>query len=99
MQVTLKTIEKLDDLLEEAEEYMECYNKHSDDQELRATYMDLARCHLDGYEKLSKCAERSCERKRQTMGDSEAYRQMCDWHKAKFEERHAKIKMMMEAAR
>lgn len=99
MHVTLKTIEKLDALLDEAKEYTECATKAADDQGLRAAYMDLARCHLDGYEKLSKEAERSFERKQQQRPDGSDYRDMCNWHKAKFEERHAQIKRMMDEMR
>ena len=99
MHVTLKTIEKLDGLLDEAHEYIECATKHTDDKSLRDIYIDLARCHLEGYEKLSKEAERAFERKAQTMPEGEIYKQMCDWHKAKFEERYAKIKLMMDQSR
>lgn len=99
MHLTLKTIEKLEALLEEADEYVDCANKAGEDQALRSAYMDLARCHFEGYEKLSQAAERTFDRKRQTMPEAEVYKEMCDWHKAKFAERAAKVKMKMEHAR
>lgn len=100
MHVTLKTIEKLDDLLDETDEYIKCANAHADDNELKATYLDLARCHFDGYERLSKCAERAVERKAQSGdGIGEGIRQMWGWQKAKFDERAAHLKMRLEQAR
>lgn len=99
MHVTLKTIEKLDNLLDEAEEYVKCATAHSDDSELKNTYMDLARCHYDGYEKLAKCVERSVERKAAGHPEGQAIKEMAGWHMDKFADRASKIKMRMEQAR
>ena len=101
MHVTLKTIEKLDNLLDEADEYVKCAHAHADDSELKGTYLDLARCHFDGYEKLSKCVERSVDRKAQSMqdGKGEALREMAGWHKDKFDKRAAEIKHRLDQAR
>lgn len=99
MQMTLKMVEKLDDLLEEAEEYIQCATMHSDNNELKSAYLDLARCHFDGYEKLSKIAERTVERKSAGMPDGQAIKQMMEWHKDKFDERASKIKHKMDQVR
>lgn len=100
MHCTLKIIEKLDDLLDEAEEYVSCSTQHGDDQDLKSAYIDLARCHYDGYEKLRKCAERCVERK-STSGHphAEAMREMAAWHFDKFDERAAKVKHKMDQVR
>lgn len=99
MHVTLKTLEKMDALLDEAHEYIDCARKVSDDPGLKSAYVDLARCHYDGYENLSREAERMMERKRATMSDGEIYKEMCEWHKDKFDERATKIKQMLEQVR
>ncbi len=101
MQVTLKLMERLDDLLDETEEYIGCAMKHADDHGLKSAYLDLARCHFDGYERLSKEAMQQEDRKKHNMqgSDSEAYRQMCDWHREKFAKRASKIKMELEQVR
>lgn len=101
MQITLKMIEKLDNLLDEAEEYVKCATQHAhDDNDLKAAYLDLARCHYDGYEKLSKIAERAVDRKATNMGERGlALKEMAEWHKDKFDERAHKIKTKMDNAR
>lgn len=101
MHVTLKTMEKLDNLLDETEEYIKCANAHADDAELKAAYLDLARCHYNGYENLSRVAEQTMDRKTRNMPDDKAsvVREMSGWYKDKFTERAAKIKAKMEAAR
>lgn len=99
MQICLKMMEKLDDLLNEADEYVQCATQHSDDNELKSAYLDLARCHYDGYEKLSKCAERMADRKAQGHQDGHAIREMVGWHKNRYEERASKIKHKLDQAR
>ncbi len=99
MQVTLKMVEKMEGLLEEADEYITCANTHSDDSELKSIYMDLARCHYDGYEKLSKCCERVVDRKRNQGPEGEALKKMAEWHKDKFDEKAAKVKLRMDHQR
>lgn len=99
MQVTLKMLEKLDNLLDETEEYIKCATMHSDDSDLKSAYLDLTRCHYDGYEKLSKCAERSIERKAAGMPEGQTFRQMVEWHKDKFDDRAAHLKTKLEQAR
>lgn len=99
MHVTLKMIEKLDNLLDEANEYITCANAHADDSELKSAYLDLARCHFDGYEKLAKCCERSVERKTQSTPAGDTMRQMYAWHKNKFDERASTIKHKLDQAR
>ena len=100
MHVTLKTMEKLDKLLTEADELVTCAST-CDDQELKSIYMDLARCHYDGYEKLSKATERAVDRKaNQYPGEKgQTIKEMATWHKDKYDERAAKIKMRMDAMR
>lgn len=99
MQVTLKMIEKLDNLLDEADEYVQCATMHTDDSELKNTYLDLARCHYDGYEKLSKCCERAVDRKSKTAQHGAAIQEMAGWHKNKFDKRAAEIKQRLDQAR
>lgn len=100
MQVTLKMVEKLDNLLDEADEYIKCATAHADDHELKSTYLDLARCHFDGYEKLSKCCERLVDRKAEAnQQDGHAIREMVGWHKDKFDDRASKIKMRLSQVR
>lgn len=99
MQITLKMVEKLDDLLDEADEYIKCATMHADDSELKAAYLDLARCHYDGYEKLSKCAERAIERKSVGSEHGSAIREMANWHKDKFDKRAMEIKHRLDQAR
>lgn len=99
MQITLKMMEKLDNLLNEADELITCATAHSDDPELKAIYLDLARCHYDGYEKLSKAAERSVERKADHMEHGHVLKEMAAWHKDKYDERAAKIKLRLDHMR
>lgn len=101
MHATLKMIEKLDDLLDETEEYLKCSNEHMEDIELKNAYMDLARCHFDGFEKLEKCYERVVERKAASKPDGvkETVIEMATWHKNKFNDRAADIKRKMEMVR
>lgn len=101
MHITLKMVEKMDNLLSESDELITCANTHTDDTELKSIYMDLARCHFENYEKLSKYCERMVERKAQGMpdGQGQALKQMAEWHKDKFDERAAKIKMRLQQAR
>lgn len=99
MHITLKMIEKLDNLLEEAEEYIECATAHSDDSELKRTYVDLATCHYEGYEKLSKYCERAIERKAHNGTEGQVIKQMADWHRNKFDEKAAKVKRRLEQLR
>lgn len=97
--VTMKMIEKLDNLLDEADEYIMCSSAHADDSDLKSAYLDLSRCHLDGYEKLAKCCDHSIERKIQSTPDGDVLRQMYAWHKNKFDERAATIKHKLEQER
>lgn len=99
MQITLKMIEKLDNLLDEADEYVSCATMHADDSELKNAYLDLARCHYDGYGKLSKCCERAVERKAKTSQHGPAIQEMAGWHKTKFDKRAAEIKQRLDQAR
>lgn len=99
MQIALKMVEKLDDLLDEADEYIKCAMMHSDDSELKSAYLDLARCHYEGYEKLSKCCERMTERKSQNSDHGHAIKEMVEWHKDKFAKRAMEIKHKLEQAR
>lgn len=101
MQSTLKMLEKLDNLLSEADEYVSCANIYSADPDLKAAYIDLARCHYDGYEKLSKCSTRITERKYANMTSEQKHmmQELVDWHKDKFDDRAAKIKMRLEQFR
>lgn len=99
MHTMLKMIEKLDNLLDETDEYIMCANAHAENPELKSTYLDLARCHFDGFEKLEKCCERAVEQKAQSMPDGQVIRQMVGWHKDKFDERAATIKHKLEQAR
>lgn len=100
MHVTLKTMEKLDDLLDEADEYVTCATAHADDHDLKSAYLDLARCHYDGYEKLAKIAERSVERKASAGGEkAQVVREMAQWHLDKFADRASKIKMRLDQVR
>lgn len=99
MQVTLKMVEKMDELLDETEELIKCANMHSDDSELKRVYVDLAMCHYEGYEKLCKVAERTVERKAASLPEGQTVRQMMEWHKDKFDDRAAKIKNKLEKIR
>lgn len=101
MQVTLKMIEKMDNLLDETDEYIKCANQHADDSDLKSAYISLAKCHYDGYEKLMHCCERAVERKSQGMpGEKgEAIREMAGWHKDKFDKRAAELKHKLEQVR
>lgn len=99
MHITLKMVEKLDNLLDEADEYIKCATMHADDTELKSTYLDLARCHYDGYEKLSKCCERMVDRKAQGTEHGQAIKEMAGWHKDKFDKRAAEIKHRLEQVR
>lgn len=99
MHVTLTMIEKMDNLLDEADEYIKCAHSSADDNDLKSAYLDLARCHFEGYEKLSKCIERAVERKAQTMPNGEAIKEMAGWHKDKFDKRAHEIKARIDKAR
>lgn len=99
MQIALKMVEKLDNLLDEADEYIKCATMHSDDNELKSAYLDLARCHFDGYEKLSKCCERMAERKAAGSEHGHAIKEMVEWHRDKFTKRAMEIKHKLENAR
>lgn len=99
MQITLKMVEKMDELLDEADDLVKCATMHSDDPELKAIYLDLARCHYEGYEKLSKVAERAVDRKSQTTEHGHVIKEMAMWHKDKFDKRAAEIKHKLEQAR
>lgn len=100
MQVTLKMCEKMDHLLDEAEELTTCAMR-CDDADLKAVYLDLARCHFDGYEKLARIAGSITERKAQNVGGEkgQVMREMVDWHKDKYRKRAEEIKKKMEEAR
>ena len=99
MQITLKMIDKLDNLLDEADEYVKCATMHADDSELKSAYLDLARCHYEGYEKLSKCCERMVERKAQGTEHGHSIQEMASWHKDKFDKRAMEIKHKLDQAR
>ena len=101
MHITLKMMEKLDNLLNEANEYVTCANAHADDSDLKNAYLELARCHYDGYENLSRAADRAMERKTRNMSDEKAsvVREMVAWHKDKYDERAKKIKEKIEQSR
>lgn len=99
MQTTLKMVEKLDNLLDETEEYIKCATMHADNSDLKSAYLDLARCHYDGYEKLSKCAERAVERKSAGLPEGQTIRQMMEWHKDKFDERADRLKKKLDQVR
>ena len=99
MQITLKMMQKLDGLLTEADEYITCANAHADNPELKATYLDLARCHYDGYEKLSKCAERAVEQKADHVPHGQAIKEMVAWHKDQYDERAEKVHKRLQNAR
>lgn len=99
MQIALKMVEKLDNLLDEADEYIKCATMHSDDTELKSAYLDLARCHYEGYEKLSKCCERMAERKAQSSEHGHSIKEMVEWHRDKFTKRAMEIKHKLENAR
>ena len=101
MHTTLKMVEKLDDLLEETDEYIKCAHECTDNPELKSAYMDLARCHYDGFEKLSKCVERTVERKSQMLGEDKGQlmKEMAAWHMNKFTERAAHLKSRMDQMR
>lgn len=100
MHITLKMMEKLDKLLEESDELITCAST-ADDPELKSIYLDLARCHYDGYEKLSKCAERAVERKAQNMenGQGHAIKEMVVWHKKKYDDKAEKVYKRLQNAR
>ena len=101
MQVTLKMVEKMDHLLDEAEELTKCATAHSDDSELKSVYLELARCHYDGYEKLARIAETVVDRKAKNVSGEkgQAMREMVDWHKDKYRKRAMEIKKKMEEVR
>lgn len=99
MHITLKMIEKLDDLLDETEEYIKCATTQSDDSDLKSAYIDLAKCHFEGYEKLSKCCERAVEKKAEHMPEGHAIKEMVEWHKDKFTDRAMKIKARLDQIR
>lgn len=101
MQVTLKMVEKMDHLLDEAEELTKCATAHSDDTELKRVYMDLARCHYDGYERLASIAETVVDRKAKNVGGEkgQVMREMVDWHKDKYRKRADQIKKKMDEVR
>lgn len=97
MHVTLKVVEKMDELLDEAEELTKCATAHTDDSDLKSIYMDLARCHLDGYERLSATARRSIDRKAASQGEKgQVVKEMATWHMDKFDKRAKDIKEKMQ---
>lgn len=100
MQVTLKMCEKMDKLLDEAEELVTCANR-CDDSELKSVYLDLARCHYDGYEKLANIATRITDRKAKNVGGEtgHAMREVVDWHSDKYRKRADEVRKKMDAAR
>lgn len=100
MQVTMKMCEKMDHLLDETEELVTCANR-CDDTELKAIYMDLARCHFDGYEKLARMASMITDRKAKNVGGEkgQVMREMVDWHKDKYRKRAEDIRKKMDEAR
>lgn len=83
----------MEDLLDETEEYIKCAHE-ADDPDLKSAYHDLARCHFDGFEKLSNCCERAVERKAQHMpdGQRQVVHEMTNWHKEKYDDRAIRIK-------
>ena len=101
MQVTLKMVEKMNHLLDEAKELTKCATAHSDDSELKSVYLELARCHYEGYEKLARIADKVIERKSNNVSGEkgQAMREMVDWHKDKYRKRAEDIKRKMEEAR
>lgn len=99
MQITLKLVEKMDELLDETDELIKCATMHSDNSDLKSAYIDLARCHYDGYEKLAKVAERCVEQKSANLPEGTTIRQMMEWHKDKFDERASKLKHKLDQVR
>lgn len=99
MHITLKMIEKLDNLLDETDEYIKCATTHSDDSDLKSAYIDLARCHYEGYEKLIKCCERAVDKKSEHMQEGHFIKQMADWHIDKFNKRAVEIKIRLDQLR
>lgn len=100
MQVTLKMCEKMDHLLDEANELVTCANR-CDDSELKSVYLELARCHYDGYEKLARIANTITDRKAKNVGGEtgHAMREVVDWHKDKYRKRAEEIKHKIDEAR
>lgn len=100
MEVTLKAVEKLDTLLDEAEEYIECATVHAGDHELKSVYIDLARCHLEGFEKLNNCIKRSVDKKmHEGHQDGHTAAKMFHWYHEKFEKRYKELKEKIDQAR
>lgn len=100
MLVTLKMCDKMDHLLDETDELVTCANR-CDDVDLKAIYMDLARCHFDGYEKLARMANTITERKAKNLGGEKGQfiREMVDIHKDKYRKRAEDIRKKMDEAR
>lgn len=100
MEITLNAVEKLDCLLDEAKEYITCATAHADDHELKSVYLDLARCHLEGFEKLNNCIKRSVDRKmHEGHQDGTVAAKMFHWYHEKFEKRYKELKEELERAR
>lgn len=99
MHITLKMVEKMDRLLEETEDYIKCANMHSDDQQLKKIYLDLARCHFDGFENLEQYCVKAAEQKAAQNPDHKILQEMVGWHKDRFDEKAATIKHKLDNAR
>lgn len=98
MEHTLNCMEKMDKLLEEAEEYIKCAGE-TEDSDLRSAYKDLARCHYDGYENLRRCAEHMVDKKAHSHPEGQTIKKMADWHMDKYQDKASKIKHKMDSYR
>lgn len=99
MERTLMMVEKMDDLLDETEEYIDCASKTVDCPELKETFLKLAKCHYDGYENMMRTAERIVEDKIKTHPHGGTINEMMHWHQKKFDDRAHKLKEKMSAIR
>lgn len=97
MQTTLKMVEKMDNLLNEADDYIKCATMHADDQRLKKIYLDLARCHFSGFQDIEAYCLQAAEKKASEKPES-GIREMVGWHKDKFDERAATIKHKLDQA-
>lgn len=95
MHKMLKLAEKMDKLLDETEEYIECATMMADHPKLKDAYIKLAKCHYEGYENLSECAEKVAEEKIGTHPYGDAMHEMIEWHKNKNDKRAHYLKEEM----
>lgn len=99
MHRTLMMVEKMDDLLDETEEYINCAIETTDCPDLKETFVKLAKCHYDGYENMMHTAERIVEDKVKTHPHGETVNEMMAWHKKKFHDRAHKLKIRLAEIR